>query len=107
MIGAWTGANTLDQVLEILAQADVPSGRIYSIADIVADMQFQARGMIEKHKLGDNAEVWLPGIVPKLSATPGGTRWVGPRLGEHTAEVLDAIGYDAAAQADLRKRGII
>ena len=106
-IGAWTGANTLDQVLEILAQADVPSGRIYSIADIVADMQFQARGMIEKHKLGDNAEVWLPGIVPKLSATPGGTRWVGPRLGEHTAEVLDAIGYDAAAQADLRKRGII
>ena len=106
-IGSWTGANTLDQVLEILAQADVPSGRIYSIADIVADMQFQARGMIEKHKLGDNAEVWLPGIVPKLSATPGGTRWVGPRLGEHTAEVLDAIGYDAAAQADLRKRGII
>ena len=106
-IGAWTGANPLDKVLEILAQADVPSGRIYSIADIVADMQFQARGMIEKHKLGDNAEVWLPGIVPKLSATPGGTRWVGPRLGEHTAEVLGAIGYDAAAQADLRKRGII
>jgi len=106
-IGAWTGANPLDKVLEILAQADVPSGRIYSIADIVADMQFQARGMIEKHKLGDNAEVWLPGIVPKLSATPGGTRWVGPRLGEHTAEVLGAIGYDAAAQADLKKRGII
>ena len=106
-IGSWTGANTLDQVLEILAQADVPSGRIYSIADIVADMQFQARGMIEKHKLGDNAEVWLPGIVPKLSATPGGTRWVGPRLGEHTADVLAAIGYDAAQQADLKKRGII
>ena len=108
-IGAWTGTNTLDAVLEILEKADVPSGRIYSIADIVADMQYQARGMIEKHKLGDNAgeEVWLPGIVPKLSETPGGTKWIGPKLGAHTAEVLAAIGYDADAQSGLRKRGII
>ena len=106
-IGAWTGANTLDDVLKILDKADVPSGRIYSIADIVADMQYQARGMIEKHKLGDNKEVWLPGIVPKLSGTPGATKWIGPKLGEHTAEVLRGIGYDLAAQDDLRNRGII
>ena len=106
-IGAWTGANTLVGVLEVLAKADVPSGKIYSIADIVADMQYQARGMIEKHELGDNKEVWLPGIVPKLSETPGGTRWIGPKLGEHTAEVLRGVGYDEVAQADLRGRGII
>ena len=106
-IGAWTGANTLDQVLVVLDKADVPSGRIYSIADIVADMQYQARGMIEKHKLGDNQEVVLPGIVPKLSDTPGGTKWIGPKLGEHTAAVLHAIGYDDAAQTDLRNRGVI
>jgi formyl-CoA transferase len=106
-IGAWTGANTIDQVLEILDKADVPSGRIYSIADIVTDMQYQARGMIEKHKLGDNEEVWLPGIVPKLSETPGATKWLGPKLGAHTAEVLSAIGYDANAQAELKRRGII
>ena len=106
-IGAWTGANTLSHVLEVLDKADVPSGRIYSIADIVADMQYQARGMIEKHKLGDNKEVWLPGIVPKLSETPGGTKWIGPTLGEHTAEVLSGIGYDIAAQAELKKRGVI
>ena len=106
-IADWTGANTLDQVLEVLDKADVPSGRIYSIADIVADMQYQARGMIEKHKLGDNEEVWLPGIVPKLSATPGGTKWIGPKLGQHTADVLNAIGYDAVAQTDLKQRGII
>ncbi len=106
-IGAWTGANTLDQVLAVLEKADVPAGRIYSIADIVTDLQYQARGMIEKHKLGDNEEVWLPGVVPKLSATPGGTKWIGPKLGEHTAKVLSAIGYDAAQQADLKKRGII
>lgn len=106
-IGAWTGANTLDHVLEILDKADVPSGRIYSIADIVTDMQYQARGMIEKHKLGDNEEVWLPGIVPKLSETPGATKWLGPKLGAHTAEVLGAIGYDTNAQVELKRRGII
>ena len=106
-IGAWTGANSLTQVLDLLDKADVPSGRIYSIADIVADMQYQARGMIEKHRLGDNKEVWLPGIVPKLSLSPGGTKWIGPKLGEHTADVLRGIGYDDVAQADLKSRGII
>ena len=106
-IGAWTGANSLTQVLDVLDKAAVPSGRIYSIADIVADMQYQARSMIEKHGLGDNKEVWLPGIVPKLSLTPGGTKWIGPKLGEHTADVLRGIGYDDVAQADLKSRGII
>ena len=106
-ISQWTVGNTLDRVLAVLEKADVPSGRIYSIADIVADMQYQARGMLEKHKLGDNQEVVLPGIVPKLSDTPGGTKWIGPKLGEHTAEVLQAIGYDAATQTDLRNRGVI
>ena len=106
-IGEWAGANTLVHVLETLDRADVPVGRIYSIADIVADLQYQARGMIEKHKLGDNDEVWLPGIVPKLSDTPGRTQWIGPKLGAHTAAVLGGIGYDDVAQADLRTRGII
>ncbi len=106
-IGAWTGANTLDHVLAVLGRADVPSGRIYSIADIVSDMQYQARGMIEKHSLGENESVLLPGITPKLSETPGRTRWIGPKLGEHTAEILAAIGYDTAAQTALRKRNII
>ena len=106
-IGAWTGANNLTQVLAVLEKADVPSGRIYSIADIVGDMQYQARGMIEKHELGDNKDVLLPGIVPKLSVTPGGTKWIGPKLGAHTAEVLSAIGVDAVAQGDLKGRGII
>ncbi len=106
-IAAWTGANTLTDVLAVLDKADVPSGKIYSIADIVSDMQYQARGMIEKHELGDNKEVWLPGIVPKLSETPGVTKWIGPTLGAHTAEVLASIGYDVTAQSELKKRGII
>ena len=82
-------------------------GAVDSIADIVGDMQYQARGMIEKHELGDNKAVLLPGVVPKLSATPGGTKWIGPKLGAHTAEVLSAIGVDAVAQGDLKGRGII
>jgi formyl-CoA transferase len=106
-IGAWTGANTLDHVLQVLENADVPAGRIYSIKDIVADLQYQARGMIEKHKLTRDGEVWLPGVVPKMSDTPGGTKWVGPKLGEHTEQVLAALGIDAAQLASLRSRGIV
>ena len=105
-IEEWTTKHDLDHVLEVLDKAEVPSGRIYSIADIVADMHYQARGMIERHKLGEH-DLLLPGIVPKLSATPGRTRWIGPRLGEHTDEVLRALGYEDAGIADLRARRVI
>ena len=91
----------------MLDKAEVPSGRIYSIADIAADLHYQARGMIERHKLGDSADLLLPGFVPKMSATPGETRWIGPRLGEHTDETLEAAGYDSAQIAALRRRGVI
>lgn len=102
VIGEWTSRHSLDEVLAVLEKAEVPSGRIYSIADIVADLHYQARGMIERHRLGDG-ELLLPGLVPKLSRTPGATRWIGPRLGEHTDEVLTALGYDAQRIAALRK----
>jgi formyl-CoA transferase len=62
--------------------------------------------MFERHALGDR-EVVLPGIVPRLSATPGRTRWIGPRLGEHTDEVLSGLGMDAAQIAALRGRGVV
>jgi len=102
VIGEWTSRHSLDEVLAVLEKAEVPSGRIYSIADIAADLHYQARGMIERHRLGD-AEVLLPGLVPKLSRTPGSTRWIGPRLGEHTDEVLASLGYDAGRIAELRR----
>ena len=106
VIGEWTARHDLDHVLKVLDEAEVPSGRIYSIADIVADMHYQARGMVERHKLGD-AEVLLPGIVPKLSRTPGATRWIGPTLGEHTGEVLARLGYTEGEIEALRKRGVV
>ncbi len=93
-------------MLDVLDKAEVPSGRIYSIADIVADMHYQARGMIERHKLGDH-DLLLPGIVPKLSETPGTTQWVGPRLGQHTDDVLAGLGFKAGEVAALKARGVI
>ena len=105
-IGEWTATVTLDEALAVLEKAEVPSGRIYSIADIASDLHYRARGMIERHKLGEK-ELLLPGIVPKLSQTPGATRWIGPRLGEHTDEVLGSLGYDAARIAALRASGVV
>jgi len=107
VIGGWVAQHDLDHVLAVLEKAEVPSDRIYSIADIAQDPHFQARGMIRRHTLKDGKPLKLPGIVPRLSATPGDTRWVGPELGEHTAEILGRLGYDAEAQKGLRERGVI
>jgi formyl-CoA transferase len=105
-IGAWTARRGLDEVLELLNGAEVPAGRIYSIADIARDAHYKAREMIQAVPVGAE-EVLLPGIVPKLSATPGEIRWAGPKLGEHTVEVLLELGYDEEKQRTLRAKGII
>ncbi|MBO9356924.1 CoA transferase [Bordetella petrii] len=106
-IQAWCDTQTIDQALQALRRADVPVGKIYSVADMFADPQFIARGMIEQHRFPDGSPVKLPAVVPRLSETPGGTRWLGPRLGEHTEEVLKTLGYDAAAIAELSETGAI
>jgi formyl-CoA transferase len=106
-IAAWTAAHELDAVLSALAAVDVPAAKVYDVADIVKDAQYLARGMIEQHTLPDGRPVKLPGIVPKLSSTPGATEWIGPPLGAHTAEVLRGLGYDDVAQQALKGRGVI
>ena len=106
VIGEWTSRHDLDTVLRVLDQAEVPSGKIYSIADIAADLHYHARGMIERHRLGDK-DLLLPGMVPRLSDTPGETRWIGPKLGEHTDEVLGAAGYKPEEIDAMRARGAI
>jgi len=107
VIGGWCGANDLNGVLQVLEQAEVPSSKVYDARDIMSDPHYAARGMIEQHVLPDGRGVKLPAIVPKLSATPGRTRWLGPKLGEHTDEVLEAIGYDEARRSALRASGVI
>jgi formyl-CoA transferase len=105
-IGAWTAAHDLDVVLKALDGVDVPAAKVYDVADIVSDAQYLARDMIEQHQLPDGKPVKLPGIVPKLSDTPGATEWIGPKLGEHTGEILRGLGYDTAAQQALKARGV-
>ena len=106
-IQQWCDGRGIESALEALKRADVPVGKIYSVADMFSDPQFLARRMIEQHRLADGSPVKLPGVVPKLSETPGQTRWVGPKLGEHTEEVLKSLGYDSAAIDELAKTGAI
>src|SRR5436309_8719412 len=106
-IGNWTSSHDLADVLTKLRAADVPHGKIYTAADIVTDPQYLAREMVQPTTLPDGTSVLMPGIVPKLSDTPGAVAWVGPKLGEHTDEVLRAKGYDDAAIASLRACGAI
>jgi formyl-CoA transferase len=106
-ISAWTGQHPLDLVLDRLNEGQIPAGKIYDVADIAADPHYQARGMILDGVLPDGTPVKLPAVVPKLSETPGETRWVGPVLGEHTEEVLKSLGYDSAAIEELAKTGAI
>lgn len=107
VIGDWCASHDLEHVLEVLAKAQVPSGKIYDVKDIVNDLHYRARGMIEQAKLPDGTPMKIPGVVPKLSDTPGGTRWLGPTLGQHTGEVLAELGYDAEQVAALRARRVI
>ena len=107
VIGEWTGRHDADQAIRLLNDAQVPNSKIYSIADIVREPHFCARDMIRDVKLPDGASLKVPGIVPKLSETPGDIEWVGPKLGEHTEEVLSSLGYSSAEIASLRERRII
>ena len=106
-IAAWTGSRGIDEVLEILEGAEIPAGRIYSAADIVADPHYQAREMLLDTTLPDGATLKMPGIVPKLSATPGQVNWQGPTLGQHTDGLLAELGLSEADIQRLRKAGVV
>ncbi len=107
VIGDWSKARSVADALAALDAADVPAGRIYSVADIVADPHYQARDMILQAELPGGTQVKMPGIVPKLSGTPGAVRWPGPALGAHTDAVLADLGLDAVAIQTLRDAGAV
>lgn len=106
-IGAWAATRTVDEALAPLGEAGVPAGRVYTARDIVDDPHFRARDMILRQQTRDGHELDVPGIVPKLMATPGAVRRAAPHLGEDTDEVLREIGLDAGQIAALRDRKII
>ncbi|KGT73972.1 carnitine dehydratase [Bradyrhizobium japonicum] len=106
-ITAWTSERTMDEILAHLDVADVPAGRIYSVADIVDDPHYAAREMILPTELPGDVTVKMPGIAPKLSDTPGAVKWPGPTLGQHTDEVLAGLGMQAGDIAQLRRSGAV
>ncbi len=107
VIDRWVASLPLEQVLAALNQAEVPASRIFSAEDMFHDPQFLAREMLLAAKLPDGKAFKMPGIVPKLSETPGGVDWVGPQLGEHNQAVLNALGYSDAQIAELKTLGAI
>ncbi|MBS9476564.1 CaiB/BaiF CoA transferase family protein [Ancylobacter radicis] len=106
-IADWTRRFPIEEVVAVLDKADVPNSRIYSVEDIVRDPQYLAREMILPSILPDGTQVKMPGIVPKLSETPGSVNWLGPRLGENTADVLAGLGYGAAEIEALLASGAV
>ncbi|NMZ15722.1 CoA transferase [Pseudomonas rhodesiae] len=103
----WTSSQPIDRVLSALEAAEVPAGRIYSVANIVSDPHYQARDMLLDAQLPGGVSVKMPGIVPKLSQTPGGVNWQGPALGQHTDEILGNLGLGGADIQRLRASGVV
>ncbi|RZN34517.1 CaiB/BaiF CoA-transferase family protein [Bradyrhizobium sp. Leo121] len=106
-VSDWTSQRTMEEILSRLDAADVPAGRIYSVADIVEDPHYAARDMILPTELPGGIAVKMPGIAPKLSETPGGVRWPGPTLGQHTDEVLTSLGLNEEDILQLRRSGAV
>jgi formyl-CoA transferase len=94
-------------VLAALEAAGVPAGKIYTVADIAADPHYAARGMLQPVAMTDGTRLTVPGIVPKLSLTPGGQRRNAPSLGQDTADVMREVGLTEAQIAALRARGVL
>ncbi len=106
-IGNWTAQRPAGEVLAALAEASVPAGRIYTIADIAADPHYRARDMLQDIRMADGSTVTVPGFVPKLSLTPGSHRRNAPGLGEDSDSVLREIGLTPQQIQALKDRGIV
>ena len=108
-IEEWVAAHSSSHVMRVLNEARVPAGPILSVADIMNEPQYQERGMFETMRVPASGEdVVLPAMLPKLSLTPGSTRWAGPELGEHTEVVLkEVLGMEDGEIEELRASGAI
>lgn len=106
-LATWCLSMNSDEILELLAQARVPSGPIYNVEDMFVDEHFQARGLFEQVEI-NGKPLKIPAILPKLESTPGRTDWPGGDVGSHTESVLQSLlGLDSAAIAQLRRDGVV
>jgi crotonobetainyl-CoA:carnitine CoA-transferase CaiB-like acyl-CoA transferase len=107
-IGKWTKQYELKEVLGFLESAGIPSGPIYNIEDMMRDKQFLARKMFEDLEVEGLGKLKVPGIIPKLMETPGSIEWAGPKLGEHSEEVIKNLaGLSDEQYKKLVELGII
>ena len=106
-IGAWAATRSVQQVLDQLAAARVPAGKVYTAQDIAEDPHYRARDMLLQQTTRDGHVLEVPGIVPKLSGTPGGVRSSAPGLGDDTDAVLAEAGLTLDQIALLRRKGVI
>jgi formyl-CoA transferase len=105
-IGAWTKTVSTDKALETLDSVAVPAGRIYTVADIANDPHYKARENIQTIQMQDGSKLDVPGVIPKLSRTPGSIKTLAPNIGENTDEILKGIGLSDIQVASLKERGI-
>ena len=105
-IGVWASRISVEQALEALDQASVPAGKIFTVEDIAKDPHYHARGMIETIRMKDGSALQVPGIIPKLSRTPGSIKSLAPEVGEQTDQILQEIGLSSQQIAALKDKGI-
>jgi crotonobetainyl-CoA:carnitine CoA-transferase CaiB-like acyl-CoA transferase len=106
-ISAWTSSLDAAATLHQLADASVPAGPIYNVADMMRDPHFQARGLFHQVEI-DGKPLKLPALAPRLSATPGGTEWPGPAVGSHNDEIFgEFLGLSDAERQALSQEGVI
>ena len=105
-IGQWAKTMTTDQALQLLDTVAVPAGKIYTVADIASDPHYKARGNIETIQMRDGSTLDVPGVIPKLSRTPGSIKSLAPDIGENTDAILRDIGLSDDQVASLKARGI-
>lgn len=108
IIEEWTKSMPFNEVIKYLDKARVPAGSIYSVEDILNDPHYQARQMIQDVEVEGLGNLKMPGIVPKMSATPGSIEWAGPKLGQHTEDVLkENLQLTKEQIEELKDKGII
>lgn len=106
-IGAWTAERNVQAVMDALGAARVPAGKVYTAKDIAEDPHYQARDMLITQETRDGYSVTVPGVVPKMSGTPGGIRSSAPGLGDDTDAVLAEAGLTVEQITLLRSKGVI
>jgi crotonobetainyl-CoA:carnitine CoA-transferase CaiB-like acyl-CoA transferase len=106
-LSEWCLAHPSKFIIEQLEAARVPVGPIYNVEDMFNDPHYQARGMFERVEI-DGKSLDIPALIPKLQSTPGKTDWSGPKLGQHTEEVLsDILGMASEDLQALKAKGVV